>query len=105
MKTLLLFMTFVNRMVNEHMQLVWKYPLTMALHCYAFVFIMKFIIGILHILSTTGMVLFTSLLCDYTGCFIICVTIKNCYGFFEYAKIYKRLTQPCSRHSKVLFNV
>ena len=41
----------------------------------------------------------------YTGCFIICVTIKNCYGFFENAKIYQRLTQPCSRHCKVLFNV
>ena len=40
-----------------------------------------------------------------TGCFIICVTIKNCYGFFEYAKIYQRLTQPCSRHSQVLFYV
>ena len=53
----------------------------------------------------------TGLTCDsqyfkiYTGCFIICVTIKNCYGFFEYAKIYKRLTQPRSRHSKVLFNL
>ena len=41
----------------------------------------------------------------HTGCFIICVTIKECYGFFENAKIYQRLTQPCSRHSKVLLNV
>ena len=41
----------------------------------------------------------------YTGCFIICVTIKNCCGFFEYAKIYQRLTQPCSSHFQVLFYV
>ena len=46
-----------------------------------------------------------------TGCFIICVTIKNCYGFFEYAKYIKDLhslvadiSKFCLMYNMINFN-